>query len=149
MSYDTVEQSTFILIRDKVSGYSAANLSRGDYRILAGGVEKATILTPGGIRSRQVVAVQRYISTVWVVQIELYVPWHDEMSDIAKKIIDFRQEIIDLLDQYPRINSSSGVLLSLVSGAARPTIRAGEGRSWWIQMLDFEVTERVDIVVQE
>ncbi len=94
-------------------------------------------------------AAQRYISTVWVVQIELYIPWHDEMSDIAEKVIVFRQEIIDLLDQYPRINSSSGVLLSLVSGAARPTVRGGEGRNWWIQILDFEVTERVVIVVQE
>ena len=57
--------------------------------------------------------------------------------------------LVDLIDQYPRINSSSGVLLSLLSGASRPTIRAGEGRSWWIQMLDFEVTERVDITVAE
>lgn len=149
MSYETIEESTFILIRDKVPGYSATNIAKGDYRILASGVEKAVILNPGPIRSRQVVASQRYISTVWVVDVELYIPWHEELSTIANKVRAFRQEIIDLIDQYPRINSSPGVLLSLISGASRPTIRAGEGRNWWIQILDFEVTERVDIQVAE
>lgn len=149
MSYDTVEESTLVLIRDNVAGYSATNISRGDYRILAGGVEKAIILVPGPIRSRQVVAAQRYLSTVWVVDIELYIPWHDDMTEIADKVVKFRQEVIDLIDQYPRVNSSSGVLLSLITAAGRPTIRAGEGRNWWIQTLDFEVTERVDIVVAE
>ena len=149
MSYETVEDSTLILIRDKVPGYSATNISSGDYRILASGVEKAIILNPGSIRGRQVVAAQRYISTTWVVEIELFIPWHDDLSSIANKVRQFRQEVIDLIDQYPRINSSPGVLLSLINGASRPTIRAGEGRNWWIQILDFEVTERVDIVVAE
>ena len=147
MSYDTVEAGLLSTIQ-LLSIYSSTNSSQGDYTILGNGVTRAAILTPGSFE-RSVQAIPRRMSTMWMATIELYVPFTVDISTIASSIRTERQTLLDHLDKYPTLNSTSGVVHAIAIGGQEPTQWVGESQQWWVQELVMRITENVNITIAE
>jgi len=153
MSYKSVETALLTVIA-ALGNYTSTgqrrNISQGDYRILAKGVNRAVVLQPGSIASRGVAVSTRRMRTLWEVYIELYIPFRTEMNTIATALRDDRQEIIDQVDKYPTLNASGdGIVMAMITRGLEPDIWQGEGRSWWRQVLICQVEERATITIAE
>lgn len=148
MSYASVESALLALIR-QIPGYTDQNTSAGDYRVLGRGVSKAIVLVPGPIPQREVVASPRYMRTVWAIDIQLFIPFQGEISEVAQDIRQERQAIIDKIDQHPTLNRAPGVVSALVAYASEPLYWQGSGNFWWQQNLTCLVEERVSVSIQE
>lgn len=140
MSYDAIEQRLMELLQG-IAGYSSANVSRGDTRILAAGKDKNIILHTGGVPQREVVATNRRIRTNWEILIDLHVRFAGELSTSNQFIVDRRQEVLDRLDGYPTLNGLTGVTHAFVVGAREPELWVGESRNWWKQTFVLQVLE--------
>lgn len=125
------------------------NISRGDYRILGKGLKRAIILNPGPIRDHGTAQFPRRMRTLWIINIELYILFQDDVSAIADAIRDDRQTIIDHLDKYPTLNGTVGVVVARLEGAAEPQVMLGENHQWWRQVLPMAVEERVTVTIAE
>lgn len=148
MSYDVVEGGLLTILR-KATGFSVGNTSQGDYRILSESGERYCVLTPGPIRNRVLVGAPRYISTTWITNLELFIPYLDNLTEIWQELRTTRQHIIDTLDAYPRLDSTTGVVNAFLEGAQQAEIRRGEGRRWWFQALQVSIEERENRTILE
>jgi hypothetical protein len=151
MSYDSVETGLRDVIR-KITGYTAtdqtANVTKGDYRCLGFGVTKAVILTPGSFQ-REVVAAPRRLAQTWTVNLELWLPFRNEVSDIASDVRTARQVILDEIDKWPRLDGTTNVLDAFATGGQEPIIWQGENRRWWTQMIPVIIKERTTVTMSE
>ncbi len=148
MGYNDVEAGLLAVVR-LLDGYTEVNTSQGDYRILAKGVEKAVILQPGPIVQRNVQSAPRRMRTLWVIDMELVVPFSGEISTIASNIRTFRQSLIDHVDKYPTLDSVANVVHALIVSGAEPESWQGESRKWWVQRLRVDVEERSTVTIAE
>jgi hypothetical protein len=148
MSYDSVEEGLLNIVR-KAIGFNIGNTTRGDYRILSESQEKFVVLTPGPIRGRRLLAAPRYIETIWVVNLELFIPYQDDLSEVWKLLRTSRQNLLDVLDAYPRLDSAVGVNNAFAEGALTPEVRRGSGRRWWFQVLQVAIEERAIVTILE
>jgi len=148
MAYDTVEAAVKTLVQT-LEGFEPKdkNVSQGDYRVMAGGVPKAVILQPGPFR-RNMVDTNRARSE-WAVSLELYVAFREELSQIASDIRAVRQAIIDMLDKYPTLNSTAGVVFAMVSEGSEPDIWEIGSRKFWRQVMTVRVEERQSVTYAE
>ena len=148
MSYDTVEAGAETLLKT-VDGFSAA-VSRGDYRILAAGNMKAVVMNPGRFGPRSMASNQR-VRNVWVINLELYISWSGEISDVKTAIRDERQAILDMIDKYPTLNSVPGVVFAMIESGDEPDLYgiAGSSRQFWRQTMFLRVEERANITYAE
>ncbi len=147
MSYDSVETGLLDVIILH-SDYSSDNATKGDYRILGAGVVKAVVLTPGTF-SRSVTAAPRRMGTTWAINLELFIPFRRELSLIATELRTFRQDLIDQIDKYPKLNGTSGVIDAIVEGGSEPELWQGENQRWWVQKMRCIVKERVTVTIAE
>lgn len=154
MSYSTVEDALLTIIQAHAN-YSSANSSQGDYHILGNGASRYVVLTPGPIRAHNSTATlgsgpSRRMRTVWVIQVNLIIPWRGEISTIASQIRTDRQTLIDQIDAYPTLDGTSGVIISSFESAGNPENWLGaEERNFWKQELTVAVEERTNVTVQE
>ena len=138
MGYTTAENALKTLII-AIDGYSADNVSISDYRILAKGITKAVVLEPASFdRGRKST---EYYSTLWRININLFVPFGGEMSTVAANIRTYRQELIDQLDKYPTLNGASNITISLLAGGGEPEIWNSNRQYIWRQVLVYEARE--------
>ena len=151
MSYDVVETGLRDVIR-KISGFTAiddsANVTKGDYRCLGFGVTKAVVLTPGSF-SREAVAIPRRLAQNWTVNLELWLPFRNELSDIASDIRTVRQEVLDEIDKWPKLDATVGVLDAFANGGNEPITWQGENRKWWMQVIPVVIKERTNVILSE
>lgn len=147
MSYATAEAGLLTIIR-KLAAFTTTNSSQGDYRILAKGVAKAVVLTPGGF-SREVTAAPRRLRQAWIIDIEIFIPWTDQISTISAAVKSVRQNIMDEVDKYPTLDSTSGVINAFISGGSQPELWRGENRRWWVQTLRCDIEERSTVTIAE
>jgi hypothetical protein len=148
MSYTSVESAAITVLR-KHTDYNTTNVSSGDYRILATGISQAVIFTPGAILERSVATAPRRVRTLWLINMELFLPFTDEISTIATAIRAERNTVIDHMDTYPTLDGESGVIHAFVTGGANPESWRGENRRWWKQTLKLEVEERANVTIAE
>ena len=148
MSYTVIEEGLLNVIR-LATGFDSGNISKGDYRILTESREFYVVLTPGAIRNRQLIAAPRYISTTWLTNIELFVPYDEDLTEIWSQLRTARQSLIDTIDAYPTLNSTTGVFNAFLGGGAQPEIRRGSGRRWWYQSLEISIDERLIVSILE
>lgn len=146
MSYDTVEAGAETLLKT-VDGYQDA-VSRGDYRILGTGLMKAVILNPGRFGPREMLSNQR-VSNVWVINLELYISWSGEISDVKTAIRDERQAILDKIDKYPTLNSVAGVVFAMITEGDEPDLWQVGSKTWWKQTFYLRVKENQNITYAE
>lgn len=149
MPYETIEIAVLGIVH-KIDGYGAINATRGDFSILRDGVDKAIVLMPGGVRNRELIAAPRRMSTVWVVNLMLYIPSVQDYIDLHGRIISYRQEIIDEFDKWHRLNGTAGVVNSLIVSIQEPMpMVASSGRGYIKIMFDLMITERTTVVSGE
>ena len=148
MGYNDCELGLLNVIQS-LDNYNDDNSSQADYRILASGPERCIILHPGSILSRQPMAAPRRISTLWEIELELYIPFTGEIKTTAAQLRTDRQEIIDQVDKYPTLNGVSGVTHAIVTSGRPPMAFKGESRNWWVQMLTCQARENVTVVIAE
>ncbi len=129
MSYATVEEGLLKVIR-KADSFNASNTSPGDYRILARGNRQAAVLNPGPFR-REVVAAPRRIAWTWIVNIELFVPFREELSVVSKDLRVIRQSLMDIVDQFPHLDDTEGVIDAIIESGSEPDLWQGENKRWW------------------
>ena len=151
MSYDTIEAAALTVLRLHAD-YSSTNTSRGDYRILGGGLTRGVVLTPSSVLAREVVAAPRQIRTVWVINIDLFISFTavgGEQDKIADAIRADRQNIIDQFDKYPTLNGATGIIHAIITSALEPEKWTGQSRNWWSQRMQMQVEERVQVSIAE
>lgn len=147
MSYDAVEDGA-VAIAYKVKGFTSRNTSKGDYKILGRGITRALIFTPGPFQ-REVVATPRRLRQAWTIQLGLFIPFQGEVSSISSAIRVVRQTILDEFDQWPTLNSTTGVINAFITGGAEPELWQGENRSYWTQTLTLAIEERTTVTIAE
>ncbi|MDD4984190.1 MAG: hypothetical protein PHQ43_00175 [Dehalococcoidales bacterium] len=142
MSYSTVETALATVIK-KATGYSTTNVASGDYRVLAKGNAKAVVLQPGSFE-REYVSTQ-YMRSAWAINVELYVLWGGEQSTVAGNIRTERQALIDKIDQYPTLDSATGVVRAILKSAGPPEIWQVGAMQFWKQIMVCQVEERTTV----
>ena len=146
MSYVVAEDALVVILKT-VSGFGATNVSKGDYRILGHGIEKALVLQPGPF-SRENLA-PGIIHTAWVVLVELYIAFKGEISTIATDLRTERQAVINMVDTYPTLNRTAGITLGVLEAGDEPELWAVGSRQWWRQTMRVTVKEAGTVVYAE
>ena len=146
MGYSEMETGLATVIK-LLSGYTTTNVAQGNYRILGNGVTKAVILQPGAIQQRSIVGAPRRQQTIWVCNIELWIPFLGEISTVSDSLRSVRQALIDHIDKYPTLSGTSGCINAFITGAQEPTELPGDPRRWWMQELQMTIEERTTITI--
>lgn len=141
MSYKTCEDALAVVIR-MLTNYTST-VSIGDYRVLGKGKMKAVILQPGPF-TREMVSANR-MRSVWKINAELFVGFTTDVSTVASSIRTERQDIIDKIDKYPTLNSTTGIVLAQIMEGGVPEVWAIGAGKWWKQTLVCTVEERATV----
>ena len=146
MPDDDAEKALETIVKT-VTGFGATNVSRGDYRILGHGKDKAIVLQPGAF-TRQNIA-PGIVNTAWVILVELYIAFRGEISTIASDLRTERQAVIDKIDAYPTLNKTVGIVLGALEAGDEPELWAVGSRQYWRQMLRVTVKEAGTVTYAE
>lgn len=147
-SYSAVETALLNVIK-LMSEYDDGNASAGDYRILATGVQRAVVTQPAPFGPRNVEAVPRRMRTEWIINLELYEQFSQDVSEIAARVRSDRQGLIDHIDKYPTLNGTTGVIHALLISGQEPQVLIGENRNWWQQTMRVSVETRQNVTIAE
>lgn len=147
MAYDTIETGLLTVIRLHAD-WSSANTSKGDYKVLGVGNSQAIVLQPGRIRTRSVSAAPRVIRTPWIINLELYLHFRGEIDEVFARCRTVRQTLIDHVDKYPTLNSTTGCINALITGGGEPDVIGAEGQ-WWRQLLTVDIEDRTVVTIAE
>ena len=128
-------------ILHNVVGLSEENVSRGDYRILARGTSIAVVLMQGRFREHQKSDDVRY-RTVWQINVEMFVGFSVDKLTLDENIEEYRQSIMDMVDKYPTLNSTAGVVFAGIIEGDEPSLWDSPSKMWWKQTLVCEIEER-------
>jgi hypothetical protein len=85
----------------------------------------------------------------WTINVSLILPWRGEVSDIAKRIKEDRQEIIDQIHAYPTLDGASGIIHAVFAGGSEPEHWIGGERNYWHQRMAVMVDDRDDVAILE
>ena len=126
MSFE-IMQSALQTLLATISGYTTANITLADYRALQKGYEKLIVLRPGTFtRNRLDFSGGR--DNLWNVIVELFIKYKDD-AQVQNAIRDERQNIIDKVDQYSKLNNTDGCFHAMIISGAEPTPVFGEDGS--------------------
>ncbi len=114
MSYGTVQAGLIRAITNQ-AGFSCDNVIANDHRSLGDGSTSHAIIVFGGF-SRQETSIQR-VSHVWNFNIELYTAYRGEIAPTKTAANNNFASLLSILDQYPRLADTTGVLTSFISQA--------------------------------
>lgn len=126
------------------------NVSFNDYRILSQGKERAIVLTPGPF-SQEPSTFDGDFTIQWEIKIELYIRYSNE-PEVATRIAEYRDAIIEKVNQYPKLNGNNQVLIAYIRRGDEPLPvfnSSGEGPFFWLQVMICAVTEDVQFTSQE
>ena len=142
MSYATIEAALATVLR-LATGFDAANVVVGHYRPLSSKKESVT-LTPGAISGRRSEG-NRTVTTDWVVNVQYFVKAsdHNNVEDVYATITAGRQKLIDVVDQYPTLNGTAGVVIARIVEADEPDWLQSGSSYIWQQMMRCMVRETV------
>ncbi len=146
MSYASIETALMTLLH-AVTGFSATNVTSGDYRCLGTGQVKAIVCNPGPFRRANIAP--GLAANEWMINIELFIPFQDEISTIASAIRTQRQNVIDQIDKYPTLNRAAGVQLGVIDSGEEPEIWQVGTRRWWRQLMRVSIKESVSLTYSE
>ena len=149
MSFETMQSALQTLLAT-VSGYTTANITLADYRVLQRGYEKIIVLRPGAFtRDRLDFAGGR--DNIWNVIVELFIKYKDD-AQVQNAIRDERQNIIDKIDQYSKLNNTSGCFHAMIISGAEPTPVFGEdgsGPHFFMQEMTCKIIEYSEVTEAE
>ena len=145
MSYATIEAALLTVIQKHADFLTTS--SRGDYRLLAKGLERAAILRFGAMRYKEITIAQ--VLYVWTINVDLYVPWRGEINTWLTQIETEKQKLIDTIVAWPQLSGTAGVIdvrLAAPSAPEAPEVTDAPFRG---QTLIVEVDEIVSPGRQE
>ena len=146
MSYAIIEAALSTLIQG-LSDYDSDNVKQGDWRWMGAGKTKGVTLTPGGFS--QVDGTLRDMALVtWTIRVELYVAWDGEQNTTVATLKTDRQSIIDRVNQYHKLDGTSGVMNAIIR-SAEPIEEFYGNTNFWRQVLSCEVLETATFTRQE
>lgn len=152
MTYATIQTAVATLIKN-VSGYSADNVSEGDYRMFAKGLRKGVVLMRGNSTSSRagVTASGFTIFNRWGINIELWAPYKSNVKTVRDTLNTEINAISAELNKWPQLNGTAGVIHHDTGAAPEAeefTITGAQGR-WFRQVIPFEVLEEESVTVSE
>ena len=123
MSYNTVETSLLAVIRTHAD-FDATNVQAGEASAMKKGLARTVRLLKGP-HTQKPVTVMMY-QHVWMIYIDLYVPWKGNMATLESDLYTEGQKVIDTLHEYPYLNGSEGVNRAELLNAGQPEALAGD-----------------------
>ncbi len=111
MSYEVVELAVQTAIRAS-SSFEDEEVSVGDWKPLAAGLDKVCILEYGGFTSR-VESMGGGYTTFWTVRANLYARYLDDIGLAHNVLRDARQVVINQIRGFPSLDGAAGVLFAL------------------------------------
>ena len=109
---------------------------------------KAIVLPPGRFGPREMVTPQR-VRNVWSINVELLIAFKDEITTVRKEIREERQKILDEIDKYPTLDSTTGVVFAMITDGDEPELWQVGTRKLWRQMMYCRVEERESVTYGE
>ena len=125
------------------------NPLQGDYRKMDKCKQRFVVFQTGAVLERGTAQSVMMMMTLWLINLELYLQFTDEISTIADLIRSERSVIIDHFDKYPTLNGISGVINAMITGAREPEVLKGESNNYWRQVFRLEVDDRVTTGISE
>ena len=143
MSYENVQTGLANTIK-LLTNYSTQNLTFGDYRVLQKGNTKVVVLRPGSFTQERT-QFDGEINATWDIMIELFIRYKDD-EQVTNSIRDERQDIIDKVNQYPKLGGSADIAL-IISGAEPSPVfgEDGSGPHFFMQEMTCQATEYVAV----
>lgn len=141
MSYTLIEAGLLTVIRLHAS-YDTTNSSRGDYRLLAGGLSRYAIITYGGHARRELTL--KLESVIWDILIDLFIPWRGEQTTLDTDFLTERQILIDQVAKYPTLNGVAGVKSAMIATGEEPELLTPVNSAYRGQRLHCLVEEYID-----
>lgn len=117
MSYAVIEAAIATSIKGHAD-FDADNVSRGDFRVLSAGPDRAVILTFSAHRQEEV-GIQ-IIKHTWTTNIDVLVPYRGELPELQTRLATEAQKVLDTLNADPRLGGASDVTKSIVINAGSP-----------------------------
>ena len=111
-------QAGLLAVIQKLTNYTSSNTSLADYRFLQRGYDKVVVLRPGSF-TRERTEFGGGKENTWNVIIELFIKYQDD-AQAQNAIRDERQDIINKVDEYPKLDGTNGVLIADIIGGAEP-----------------------------
>jgi len=105
----TIQAAIQDLIQAHAS-FADADVTLGDYRVLGRGSSPYAVIRPGSFRSSRP-GDWSQVQFIWEHPVEV---WARFTGDDYSTITTARQAVVDQLDAYPTLNSTSGISLSTV-----------------------------------
>lgn len=110
MAGDATIQAAIQDLIQSSSSFADADVSLGDYRILGSGSAPYAIILPGQFRAERA-GDWSQVQFIWEHPVEI---WHRFAGDDYENVVTARTTVVDLLNTYPTLNSTSGISNSYV-----------------------------------
>lgn len=118
MPYEDIESGLAAVIATNADFSTSSNVVRGDWRVMAIGLNRIAVLSYGG-HTREEFTLQRHLDT-WTVNVDLLVLYRGEQSLAHTDMIAERQKILDTVGQFPLLNGTTGVLDAAMTAPGTP-----------------------------
>jgi hypothetical protein len=137
MSDATIQGAIQDLIQ-ALATFDDAEVTLGDFRILGSGSPPYAVILPGSFEADRP-GDWGQVRFVWRHAVEV---WHRFTGDDYSAAMTARQNVVDQLQKYPTLNSTSGVTLSTVTASSEPIFlwQRGAVRESLPQMVGFRLT---------
>jgi len=86
---------------------------------------------------------------VWSINVELLIAFKTEISQVATDIRTQRQLIIDKIDEYPTLDTTTGVVFAMITEGREPELVQMGARTFWRQIMIAKVEERATVTYAE
>lgn len=139
MTYTTVETAVQTVLQ-KLSNFADSEVTRGDYRVLDEIRTDCIVLVPGSFGEPQRISESIYRS--WDVLADLFYVYLDDGSSWTNFTAS-RDDVINQLEQYPTLDSTSGITGVEVSADS------DADEVWSEERGPFYITQRLRITVLE
>lgn len=144
MSYATIETAAVTTLRLH-DDFDSTNCTAGDRRPIAKGYERAASIKYGNLRREEIsVTLRRHI---WILYVDLIVPYRGEISDMEVTLATERQKVVDTYMNSPRLSNCSGVTRAEIINGDHPEPLMTKKTAYRGQRLYLEVHETAKVTI--
>jgi len=151
MSYESVESALATILK-AIAAFNDDQVTRADWRVLAGGAPHGVVLEYGGFTSSPEALAGVAVHT-WTVQVHLYARYTDETegTGVHNVLRERRQDIIDQILKNPTLGDEVGILLAYPTSGDWADPQEVEIGSvvFFHEVVNVEIEERQQVVAVE
>lgn len=131
-----------------VTGFSAANTSRGNYKILNNGTSEVYVVLKPGEHAREMASLKNRLN-IWQTIIEIHQKYRDDGSSLTDLQANY-DTLLTSLDEYPRMGDTGNTVRKAeVTVVAEVLQSPADAPSWLIAKIIGTVDEEIPINFQE